>query len=80
MTMKLYFKHTATGKMFEVIGLDKATNMIELRGDYAPFKLEYSKERFLEMGYERVKTDVAPEPEPEEDEPEDEDAEADEDE
>lgn len=55
---KIYFENTATGKRYEVVGIDKApdgSETITLKGEFAEFKEPYSKERFKKLGYKPVK-------------------------
>lgn len=47
----LYFRNTRTGLRYKVVRLDKSTNEIVLKGEYAEFTETYDKERFKKMGY-----------------------------
>lgn len=49
--MKLYFRNEKTGKRYEVISIDKAKNVIRLKGSAAEFEEPYDKDRFKRLGY-----------------------------
>jgi hypothetical protein len=58
MVTKMYLRNTHTGTEFEVVGFDRATGEITLKGEFAPFTEKFDKERFKALGYEQVKKDV----------------------
>jgi hypothetical protein len=65
--IKNFLKNTATGKLYEVLGRDKASGTITLKGEYGTFTETFDKEQLLKLGYELVKQEVpAPEADPEE--------------
>jgi hypothetical protein len=49
--MKVYFCNQKTGKKYEVVRIDKATNTVTLKGETATFTEPYDKDRFKRMGY-----------------------------
>lgn len=57
-TTKLYFKNKATGKLFEVVNYDQGTNEMTLKGDFGEFVEVYDKQKFMDLGYERIKKEV----------------------
>ena len=52
---KVYLKHEKTGKMFEVLGLNREEGTVQLKGEYATFVEPFDKDRFKMMGYSLVK-------------------------
>lgn len=52
---KVYFKHEKTGKMFEVVNLNREDGTITLKGELATFTEPFDKERFKKLGYTLVK-------------------------
>lgn len=51
----LFFRNTKTGKEFKVIWINHETGKIRLSGQTREFEDDYSKERFIKLGYELVK-------------------------
>lgn len=51
----LFFKNTRTSKEFKVIWINPETGKIRLKGSTREFEDDYSKERFIRLGYELVK-------------------------
>lgn len=51
----LFFRNTKTGKEFKVIWINRETGKIRLKGATREFEDDYSKERFVKLGYELVK-------------------------
>lgn len=51
MTTKHYFRNTRTGLRYEILGHDKETNTVTLKGDYAVFTEPYDVQRFKKLGY-----------------------------
>jgi hypothetical protein len=49
--MKLYLKNEKTGKKYEIISLDKETNVVTLKGPNAEFTETFDKDRFKRLGY-----------------------------
>ena len=65
MAEKIFYVNEHTGKEFEVIARDKEANTITLKGEYGEFTETFDKERFVAMGYSRVKKEVPDEVEAE---------------
>jgi hypothetical protein len=53
--LKVFFKNSRTGKEFEVIWLNGETGKIRLKGQHREFDEDYSRDRFVKLGYELVK-------------------------
>jgi hypothetical protein len=49
--VELYLKNEKTGKRFKIVKLDKQTNKVTLRGQYADFVEVFDTERFKKLGY-----------------------------
>jgi hypothetical protein len=49
--MKLYLKNAKTGKKYEIVGVDRAKNLVTLRGTHAEFTETFDKDRFKRLGY-----------------------------
>jgi hypothetical protein len=56
MSTAVYFRHTKTDRRFRVVSIDKAKNVVTLKGEHAEFTQPYDKEQFKRLGYvlERV--------------------------
>jgi hypothetical protein len=48
--VELYLKNEKTGKRFKIVKLDKQTNKVTLRGQYADFVEVFDTERFKKLG------------------------------
>lgn len=53
--MKLFLQNTSTRKRYEILGVDKETGKVTLKGPHATFEENYDVVRFKEMGYKLVK-------------------------
>jgi hypothetical protein len=53
--MSTFFYHRNSGRMFEVLALDPATNMVTLRNELATFTDHFDKERLKAQGYFPIK-------------------------
>lgn len=52
MTMrKLYLRNRRTGKRYAVLGIDTASGMMTLKGEFAKFTEVYNVPRLKELGY-----------------------------
>lgn len=58
MATKAYLRNTHTGTEFEVVGFDRASGEITLKGEFAPFTEKFDKEQFKALGYEQIKKEV----------------------
>ena len=55
---KLYFRNVKTGKLYEVVKMDKAAGTVTLKGEIATFTEPYDKDRFKRMGYKLEQGDA----------------------
>ena len=53
--MRTFLVNKETGREFEIVGLDKATNQITLRTELATFADVYDKDKFKALGYDLVR-------------------------
>lgn len=53
--MIAYFVNAKTKKRYEILDLDRDTNIIRLRGPNSEFSVEYSKELFTKLGYTLIR-------------------------
>lgn len=53
--MDLFFRNTRTGKEFKVIWINPETGKIRLKGATREFEDDYSRDRFVKLGYTLVK-------------------------
>ena len=53
----VYFRHTKTDKRFEVVKVDRETNVVTLKGEHAEFTQPYDKALFQKLGYVLEKSD-----------------------
>lgn len=52
--MAQYIVNDKTKREFEIVGFDKATNKITLKGPLGTFEEDYDKARLKELGYRLV--------------------------
>lgn len=55
---KVFFVNEKTGKKFEVVWINQETGKIRLKGQHREFDEDYSKERFVKLGYKLMKEEV----------------------
>ena len=53
----IYFRHTRTGKRFQVLKMDKEAGEVTLKGEISEFTEKYDKDKFVSMGYVLEKGD-----------------------
>lgn len=58
MPVKRVLRHEATGKEYEVVGIDKEKGIVTLRGDLCDINEPLDWERFKAMGYKRATVEV----------------------
>lgn len=61
----LFFENIHTKRRYKVLSFDREAGTVTLIGPHGvPFTEQFTKERFVEMGYELVQDTAAPPPPP----------------